>query len=69
MWAEDEFDFQDEWARERVAWHLDYWFGRRRPEVVPEDERWKCRFCAFRDACEVGRLVQSENEARRVVKE
>lgn len=49
--GQDEFLMWREWLDLRVHWHLEFWHGQRDAAYVPEDELWKCRYCAFADLC------------------
>ena len=47
----DEFTFRPQWLNFQVQSSLDYWHGQRKARGVSNSERWKCRFCEFRNNC------------------
>lgn len=64
--GQDEFDIEREWLDLRIGWHLEFWHGFREPAYVPEDETWKCRYCAFAELCPaVQALSLGSNEPKK----
>lgn len=62
--GQDEFDIEREWLDLRIAWHLEFWHGLREPAYVPEDETWKCRYCAFAELCPLVEALNIRIEPR-----
>jgi exonuclease V len=64
--GQDEFDIEREWLDLRIGWHLEFWHGLREPAYVPEDETWKCRYCAFAELCPAVQALNLGNEPNKV---
>ncbi|KAG0563073.1 hypothetical protein KC19_8G003100 [Ceratodon purpureus] len=63
--GQDEFDIEREWLDLRIGWHLEFWHGLREPAYVPDDETWKCRYCAFAELCPAVEALNLGTEAKR----
>lgn len=63
--GQDEFDIEREWLDLRIGWHLEFWHGLREPAYVPEDETWKCRYCAFAELCPAVQALSLGNEPKK----
>lgn len=48
------------WLQELLARHLDFWAGDTAPEPAPQDEAWKCAYCAFRARCQAGKFYRAQ---------
>jgi hypothetical protein len=66
--GQDEFYIEREWLDLRIGWHLEFWHGLREPAYVPEDETWKCRYCAFAELCPAVQALSLETEPKKVEK-
>ncbi|KAG0554262.1 hypothetical protein KC19_12G077600 [Ceratodon purpureus] len=64
--GQDEFDIEREWLDLRIGWHLEFWHGLREPAYVPEDETWKCRYCAFAELCPLVEALNIRIEPKQV---
>lgn len=64
--GQDEFYIEREWLDLRIGWHLEFWHGLREPAYVPEDETWKCRYCAFAELCPAVQALSLGTEPKKV---
>ena len=51
----DRFHFSQEFLQQHLTKGMSYWNGLRQAEVVPMNERWKCKFCDFTTKCRATR--------------
>ncbi|GAB2286868.1 hypothetical protein Dimus_021257 [Dionaea muscipula] len=49
--GEDQFAYDIGWLKTKIQHCLEFWTGERESGYVPEEERWKCRFCQFASVC------------------
>ena len=49
--GEDKFAYDFEWLMDQIKRCLKFWFGEEEASYVPEDERWKCKFCQYASIC------------------
>lgn len=47
----DTFPYREDWLEHRATFHLQYWRGERRALGIPAREKWKCRYCSFKEKC------------------
>ncbi|RLG38713.1 MAG: hypothetical protein DRN91_01865 [Candidatus Alkanophagales archaeon] len=46
----EEYEFNHKLFDQKMKWALDYWLGRR--DAVPvRKNRWKCKFCSYKNIC------------------
>lgn len=46
----EEYEFNHKLFDQKMKWALDYWLGRR--DAVPvRKNRWKCKFCSYKNVC------------------
>ena len=53
--GETEYVYDHTWLVFRLQQHLGFWEGTWTPQVVPDQENWKCRHCLFWQTCPAGR--------------
>ncbi|KAI9077064.1 hypothetical protein K1719_040886 [Acacia pycnantha] len=51
--GEDRFAYDFKWLKDQIQASLKFWLGEEEASYVPEDERWKCKFCQFASMCPV----------------
>ncbi|XP_074570649.1 exonuclease V, chloroplastic isoform X2 [Curcuma longa] len=57
------FPYDSSWCKKQVDKGLEFWLGYREASFVPEDEKWKCKFCAFASDCPQS-VTSSTNRTR-----
>ncbi|KAK4286475.1 hypothetical protein QN277_003026 [Acacia crassicarpa] len=51
--GEDRFAYDFKWLKDQIQASLKFWLGEEEASYVPEDERWKCKFCQFASICPI----------------
>ncbi|XP_028757042.1 exonuclease V, chloroplastic-like isoform X1 [Neltuma alba] len=49
--GEDKFAYDPKWLKDQIQTCLKFWVGEEEARYVPEDERWKCKFCQYVSIC------------------
>ncbi|KAL5832966.1 hypothetical protein ACOSQ3_016640 [Xanthoceras sorbifolium] len=45
--GEVEFAYDHDWLKSQIQGCLEFWKGEREASYIPDEERWKCKFCQF----------------------
>ncbi|KAK3206058.1 hypothetical protein Dsin_020104 [Dipteronia sinensis] len=49
--GEVEFAYDHDWLKSRIQGCLEFWKGEREASYIPDEERWKCKYCQFASVC------------------
>ncbi|TXG73896.1 hypothetical protein EZV62_002475 [Acer yangbiense] len=49
--GEVEFAYDHDWLKSRIQGCLEFWRGEREASYIPDEERWKCKYCRFASVC------------------
>lgn len=56
--GEDHFAFDSDWVEGQIKYSLEFWRGDRDATYLPEEERWKCKFCTFASQCPINTTTE-----------
>lgn len=56
--GEVHFAFDSDWVKGQIKYSLEFWRGDRDATYLPEEERWKCKFCTFASQCPINTTTE-----------